>query len=230
MADENVDDVKPGDTQNDDDTTVNNPPADDQQATGADAALIERLVSERVDTALKSIKDKLDKAYSARDEALGKVKEFERKEREESIRKLQEDGKHREASELAVSEERSRREAAERKVVELTRDLELKSVLGALNFRNQAANEMARRDIVEQLVQNEAGDWVHRSGVTIDAFVKDFAAKPDNAFLFKPKVSSGGGSLSTTKPVDQATGKSLFAMSQDEVLKQAANGGVRRRR
>ena len=106
----------------------------------------------------------------------------------------------------------------------------MKSILGTLNFRNEAATEMARRDIVGQLVQNDDGTWVHRSGVSIADFAKAFSENIENAFLFKPKVSSGGGSSTTTKTVDSSGDKSLFAMSQEEVLKHAANGGVRRKR
>ena len=196
-----------------------------------DTDLVTKLVTEQVAEALKPIKEKLDIAYKARDAAEARVKDFEKKQREAELKKLQDDGKHKEAAELQVSEERARREAAERKVVELTRDLDLQSVLKTLTFRNDSAQEMAYRDIVTQLVQNEAGDWVHRSGVSIKDFAKAFSENADNAFLFKPKVSSGGGSSTTNKQVPSGSkGDSVFAMEQGDVLKLAAEGKLRRRR
>lgn len=195
-----------------------------------DQELVAKLVQEGIDAALKPIKEKLDTAHSKREAAEAKVAEFERVAREAELKRLTEEGKHKEAYDLQVAEERTKREAAEKKVITLTRDLEVRNVLGAQDFRNDNALEMAYKEIVGQLVQNEAGTWVHRSGVTVKEFVKTFAENEDNMFLFKQKSSSGGGS-SAGKPTNPASSekKSLFDMPQAEVLKLAEAGKLRRR-
>lgn len=195
-----------------------------------DQAEIDRLVQAGIDAALKPVKEKLDAAYAKRDAADAKIAEFERLAREAELKRLTEEGKHKEAAELQVAEEKRLRLAAEDKVVKLTRDLEVRNVLGAQDFRNDNALEMAYKEIAGQLVQNESGTWVHRSGVTIKDFVKTFADDENNAFLFKQKASSGGGSSATKAVVpNQGVKKSLFDMSQDEVLKLAEAGKLRNR-
>lgn len=213
--------------QNDDPTKVENkdPTQQQQQKPEVD---VEKLVQERLDASLKEIKEKLDKAYSSRDEALKKVTEFENEKRQAELKRLQEEGKHKEAYEMQLAEIKSGKEAAEKRVIELTRDMELKSVLGTLNFRNDNALEMAYREIVGQLVQNEQGVWVHKSGVPVKDFVKSFSDTEDNAFLFKPKVSSGSGSQGTKTNNPSGEKTSLFNLSQDEVLKRAREGTLRK--
>ena len=83
---------------------------------------------------------------------------------------------------------------------------------------------MADREIIGQLVRDESGTWVHRSGVSVKDFVKTFAEVEDNAFLFKPKINNGTGN-SGAKPTNTSSDKkSLFEMSQEEVLKMAREG------
>jgi uncharacterized FlaG/YvyC family protein len=185
---------------------------------------IEKIVQERLNEVLKDFKTKLDKAYGSRDEALVKVKEFEQKEREAELKRLQEEGKHKEAFDMQLAEERALRETAEKRNVELTRDIEVRNALSSQPFKNENASEMAYREIVGQLVRNDQGVWVHKSGSTIKDFVTAFAGDDVNSFLFKQKTSSGSGS-SGTKPTDSSGDKkSLFSMSQDEVLKMAREG------
>lgn len=182
-----------------------------------------------VDEQLKSIKSKLDSAYSQRDEALRKIAEFEQKEREAELKRLEEEGKHKEAFDLRFAEEKAKREAAEKRNVELTRDLELRTALNSHPFRNDAASKMAYQELVGQLVQNEQGVWVHKSGASILDAVKSFADNEDNSFLFRAKASTGSGST-TVKPTDTSTGnKSLFQLSQQEVLELAAKGQLPKR-
>lgn len=202
----------------------NNP--DDQQNKGDD--LVTKLVDERIGESLKPIKEKLDKAYAARDEALKKVAEYEQKEKEAELKRLQEEGKHKEAYELQLAEERAKREAIEKRNIELTRDLEVKNVLTSVEFRNDRAAEIAYKEVVTQLVQNDNGIWVHRSGVSIKDFIKSFVEDDNNAFLLKPKASSGSGSTFVKPGSGGSEKKSLFNMSQDEVLKMAREGKLRR--
>ena len=185
---------------------------------------LDNLVQERLDAALKDIKTKLDKAYSARDEALTKAAAYEREKKEAELKRLQEEGKHKEAYDLQLAELDAANKALEKRNVELTRDIEVRNALGTHPFRNDNASEMAYREIVGQLVQDDKGQWVHRSGTPIRDFVKSFAESDDNAFLFKPKVSSGSGSSGSKPNTSSETPSSLFKMSQAEVLKLAREG------
>ncbi len=188
---------------------------------------VDSLVQAKLDEALRDIKSKLDKAYSARDEAMTKVKEFEKEKRDAELKRLQEEGKFKEAYEMQVNELSAKLTSAEKRNIELTRDIDVRNSLSSHPFRNENAVEMAYREIVGQLVQNEQGVWVHKTGMSIKDFVKSFADADDNSFLFKPKTSSGSGS-SGTKPSDTSGGKkSIFQMSQDEVLKLAKEGKLR---
>lgn len=192
-----------------------------------DEDLVTKLVEERINENLKPIKDKLDGAYAARDEALRKIAEYEQKDKEAELKRLQEEGKHKEAYELQLAEEKAKREVLEKRNIELTRDITLRNILNGLAFRSTTASEMAYKEIVDQLTQSENGTWVHRSGVSVDDFVKSFAENDNNSFLFTPKISSGSGSSTVTNTNNSNQPTSIFDMSQDEVLKRAREGKLR---
>ena len=181
-------------------------------------------VQKLIQEALAPMKENLDSAYAARDEALRKAAELEEKEKQREIERLQAEGKHKEAFEKQLAEERAQREAAQKRAVELTRDVDLRSALGGFEFRNKNAQDMAFKEIVGELIQNESGAWVHKSGVSIDDYSKTFMQSEDNAFLLKQKVSTGTGSGQKTHSSDVNSGKSLFDLPQSEVLKLAAEG------
>jgi len=210
------------DNQNDNQT----PPVSPTQVTPPIVTLppeVAELVQKQVAEELKQIKSNLDNAYSARDAAEKKVKDFEAAAQAAEIAKMKEEGKHREAYELQLAEEKRLREAAESRAVELTRDISLKTALASKEFRSENAREMAFREIVGQLTKNADGVWNHKSGASVQEFVNSFSEKDDNAFLFKQKPSTGGGSAPII-PTDTTKKSSLFAMSQAEVLKLAAEG------
>lgn len=222
MADQNQEDTNKPNT----DTGV----TDDRTPEQKDKDMVTKLVQEGIDAALKPIKEKLDSAHAKREAAEKKVAEFEAKERAANLKRLEEEGKHKEVFELQLAEERAARKSAEERAIKLSRDVEVRTALSAQNFRNDKALEMAYSEVVGQLVQNEAGSWVHRSGVSVKDFVKTFADDEANSFLFKQKVSSGGGS-GPAKPggSDGTTKKSIFEYSQAEVLKMAEEGKLRKR-
>jgi polyribonucleotide nucleotidyltransferase len=187
---------------------------------------LNKLVEEKVNENLKPIKEKLDNAYKLRDEAMKKVAEFERKEREAELARLEEQGKFKEAYEKRLAEIQAKAEVLQKRNIELTRDVQVRNHLAALDFRSEKTLKVAEREIVEQLVQNEVGEWVHKSGVPIQDFVRSFIADETNSFLFKPKVSTGAGGSGPTNTTNVASGKrvSLFDMTQDEVLQMAMEG------
>lgn len=202
---------------------------DDANNSADPKKLAEDLARSMVDEQLKEIKAKLDNAFSSRDEALKKLAEREEADRQAELKRLQEEGKHKEAFEMQLAEERAKREALEKTNIELTRDLRLKDALKSLPFRNDSASEMAYREIVSQLVRNEQGDWVHRTGLSISEFVKGFSENDENSFLFKPVTSSGSGTSSAAgTPPTSSEKKSLFSMSTQEVLKLASEGKLKR--
>jgi membrane protein involved in colicin uptake len=188
---------------------------------------IDALVAQRVDESLKEIKTKLDKAYGARDEALKKAEALEAEKRQAEIARLAEEGKHKEAYEMQLADERAKRETAERRNTELTRDMAVRNALSQHPVKTQRAAEMAFSEIVRELVQDKDGNWVHKTGTSIETAVKSFAENDDNAFLFKQKQSSGGGTTPPSTTTPPAGNRSLFSMSQEEVLKLAAEGKLR---
>lgn len=184
---------------------------------------IQAMIKSAVADAVKDVKVKLDAAYAKRDEALQKVSEFEQKERDLEIKRLQDAGKEREAFELQLAELKANQETLQKRNLELSRDVDARQALSAFAFRSEKAAKMAFDEVTSQLVQNEKGEWVHKSGITVKDFVKTFAENEDNAFLFKQKQNSGNGSQNIP-PSSNTTKKSLFEMTQDEVLQMAAEG------
>jgi hypothetical protein len=185
-----------------------------------------------LDEKLKGIKENLNNAYAARDAAIKEANELKERERQAELARLEAEGKHKEVYELKLAEEKAKREAAEQRAIQLTRDLELRTALKQCDFKNARAEEIAFGEILRDLTQTADGKWVHRSGVSINDYVTSFSENADNSFLFKPKVNSGGGSSNdTTNNSNQSPSKpkSLFGMSQDEVLKLAREGKLRKR-
>ena len=198
---------------------------------------IERLVAERADAKLADIKKKLDASYAARDAALADAAALKLKEQEAVKAKLLEEGKHQELHALQIQEAKDKmalleaeKKALENRNTELTRDVDLRSALKALTFRNANAAEMAYKEIVGQLVLTDKGTWVHSSGASIADFVTVFSKDENQSFLFKPKNNSGSGQdHNNEKPATNA-GKGLAGLSQAEVLKMAAEGKLPQRK
>jgi hypothetical protein len=201
--------------------TENSSESGEEQENNVD---IDKLVADKVSEQLKDIKGKLDNAYAARDEALKKIADFEQEKRDAELKRMKDEGKEKEAYELQLAEEKAKREALERRNTELTRDIEVRNALGTHQFRSDKALEMAFKEIAGQLVKNESGSWVHKSGVSVKDFVQTFAEDENNAFLFRQKTSSGAGTPAARTNPSSNQQKSLFAMSQEEVIKMAREG------
>jgi len=193
--------------------------------------LIDKLVADKVAEQVASLKTKLDSAYEARDKALQEAAILRQKEKEAELERLKADGKHKEAYELQLAEERATNEALKKRNTELTRDVNVRDAMKAYSFRSDKAAEMAFHEVANQLTQDEKGVWVHRSGISISDFVKLFAENKDNAFLFKTKANTGGGSSESGDGSLDNTQKptSLFKLSQKEVLEMAEKGQIKRK-
>jgi hypothetical protein len=110
------------------------------------------------------------------------------------------------------------------RLTSLTRDRELEKHLGSLDFRNDFARETAFKTILPELVQDEDGSWVHKSGASINDYLKAFAKDPQKDFLFKSKENSGAGTTSNKSSATVSRPKSLSGMSTEELLALADSG------
>jgi DNA repair exonuclease SbcCD ATPase subunit len=181
---------------------------------------IEQAVQER----LAKMKANMDRMAKERDEALKLKAEIEQARKEEQIKRLEEEGKMQEALEMKLAEAQAKLRVFEEANTKLTRDNVVNSALAGLEFRNDRSRDMARRDIVEQLVQNENGAWVHQSGTTIQDFIISYSKNEDNSFLFRAKSNTGAGNGAPNGAPAMNQKKSLAELSTQEVLNLAAKG------
>src|SRR6056300_1365798 len=181
---------------------------------------VEQVVNER----LSKMKANMDRMAKERDEALKKAAEVEKQQKEAQIKRLEEEGKMQEALEMKLAEAQAKLAVYEEENTKLNRDNVVNSQLGALDFRNDRSRQMAYRDIVEQLVQDEQGSWVHQSGTTIQDFIKAYSTSEDNSFLFRVKTNSGSGADKPAGTANTDGQKSISQMTTQEILNAAAKG------
>lgn len=185
---------------------------------------IKARIEAEVENRLKPIKDKLDGAYTQRDAALQRADAAETKAKELEIQKLKEAGNELEATRLELAEAKARAVNLEKRNTELERDNRLRAALNGLSFRNDRAARSAFNEISQDLVITD-GEWKHKDGSTIESAVHRFSEDKENSFLFTPPNNSGNGSdYKPSKTNENNTNKSLFNMSQAEVLKMAREG------
>lgn len=181
-------------------------------------------VEQEVQDRLAKMKSNMDRMAKERDEALRVKNELEQAQKEEKIKRLEDEGKLQEAAELKIADLQAKLEVLDKQNTKLNRDSMLHSQLASLNFRNERSREMAYRDIIDQLKQTEEGQWVHTSGSSMREFVDSYSKNEDNSFLFKIKSNSGSGMTQPTGTPPVTEKRSLSQMSQDEVLALAAKG------
>lgn len=192
--------------------------------------LIAKALELLVGKELADIKEKLNGAYSARDEANKQLAKLAEEKRLADIQALKDAGKHVEAAAAELAAVKAENEALKNVNTNLSRDNGVKDAIKGLDFRSTKASDTAFKEIVDQLVRNEQGQWVHKTGVSIDAFITAFSKDEENSYLFKPKASSGSGSSSQRNTNTNDGSTSLFKKSQAEVLALAAAGQLPQRR
>ena len=192
----------------------------EESVTNDEVDPIEREVQER----LAKMKSNMDRMASERDEALRKAVEIEQKQKQDQIQRLEEEGKLQEALEMKLAEAQARLKVFEEENIKLNRDSVVNSALGGLDFRNERSRQMAYRDIVEQLVQNDDGLWVHKTGTNIQDFIKTYSKNEDNSFLFRVKANTGAGTANNSGAPSMDQKKSIGEMTTEEVLALAAKG------
>ena len=191
---------------------------------------VSKMVQAQVDAQLKEIKSKLDNAYAARDQAATKAAELEEQQRLANVKRLEDEGKHTEVAQLKIAHLEGQLNAAKTRVTELTRDSAVDSAISGLSFQSPAAAKAARREIIDQLVCNEEGAWTHKTGVSIKDAISAFEKQEENAFLFKPKQTSGSGFDGTGKSVDISqglNGRKMMDIPIQEMLQLVAAGKVK---
>lgn len=181
---------------------------------------IEKLVEER----LAKMKANMDRMAKERDDALKKAAEIEKAKKEAEIARMKEEGKMQEALEMELAEAKAKLSLYEQDITSLRRDSVVNDALAGLEFRNEKSREMARREIVDDLIQNEEGQWVHKSGSSIKDYISSYAKNEDNSFLFRVKSNTGAGTNTSGGIPDTTPKKSILEMSTSEVLDLAKKG------
>jgi len=181
---------------------------------------IEKIVEER----LAKMKSNMDRMAKERDEALKLKAEIEQAKKEADMERLREEGKLQELAEMKAADLEAKLKVMEEENIKLKRDNVLNDALGALEFRNDRSRAMARQDIVGDLVQDEQGQWVHKSGQSIADYVLAYSKDDDNSFLFRVKSNSGAGTATAAGTPDTTTTKSIGELTTSEILAMAAKG------
>ena len=182
-----------------------------------------------IDAALAPMKEKLNDAYAKRDAALAKTAEQEQAIKEAERARLRDQGLEAEALKSELDELKAKDSVKDKKIVELTRNMEVNSLLSGLEFRNDKSRKMAFEEIVGELVQDENGVWKHKTGSALTSFVTTFAQDDDNSFLFKSKESSGVGTTTVKPSSPSGKPESMFSLSQEEMIKRAQAGTLRKK-
>lgn len=150
--------------------------------------LIDEQVERRVQERLSPIKSKLDNVYQERD----KIKK-ESKEKGETL-------------EEKLKLQTEQLDALMKQNRKMSRDNAVNQHISGLDFISKKASSVVVKEITSQLRQNEDGHWVGKnSGESIEQVIKDYRSNKDNAFLFKPKVSSGSRSSNQSNPNGNVT-------------------------
>ena len=206
-----------GDTNTDEATSsveepvTSNPPKTDDQ-------MVQEMVERKVAAELAAIKKKLDDAYSARDQAVKAKVLLEEEKRSQEIKRMEEEGRHKEVAELKLAELQAKVEALSAKNTELSRDAVVRQEIATLDFRSDMAADMAYDRMVRDMVQDENGAWIHKSGVSIKEYVDHFKKSDENSFLFKAKVNSGAGTQTPVGTIKPTNDKKLSEMTSEEML------------
>ena len=181
---------------------------------------IESIVEER----LAKMKANMDRMASERDEALKLKVELESKQKEDTIARMKEEGKLQEALEMELAEARAKLDVYAKETTQRKRDGVLNYALSGMEFRNDKSRDMARREIVDQLVQNEEGQWLHSTGSNIRDYVEAYSKSEDNSFLFRVKSNTGAGTGNPAGAPSTDVSKSIGEMSTQEILALAQKG------
>lgn len=211
-------------TQTDDIEDKEDKPEDKAEERGSLSSEHQALLKQMVADELKTMKANVDKAYKKLEEVTRENTRLKAESQEKQRKQLEDEGKHFEAAKLKLTELEETNKILNERLTSITRDRELDKALGSLDFRNDFARETAFKTILSELVQDDDGSWVHKSGASLSDYIKAFAKDPNKDFLFKPKENSGAGTGGAKGGAAGQRPKSLAGMSTEELLKAAAAG------
>ncbi|QGH74597.1 hypothetical protein KNU84_gp107 [Bacteriophage DSS3_VP1] len=168
--------------------------------------------------ALKESLNKLDKKLKEEAKARAAA---EKKLKDAEIERLRSEGKEAEALKAQMEQLEAELAVFRDENTALKRDRVLDDALSGVEFRNDRSRAMARREIVENLTQDENGSWVSKDGSSIDDYVTAYTELEDNSFLFKQKTNRGSQSQPGSTPnTGDETPKSILDVPQDQFMKQ----------
>ena len=197
---------------------------DDRTASLSDEhrQLLEALVQDQ----LKGFKEKVDRAYKERDEALQEAARAKANQKETERKKLTEEGKHLEVAQLRITELEEDLRVRSERLTAVERDRALDAALQDLPFRNDFARDTAFQTIIKDLVYDEDdGAWVHKTGASLKDYAKAFSKDPTKDFFFQAKTNSGTGTGNDkTTSGNKGRPPSLEGLSTAELLKLAKDG------
>jgi hypothetical protein len=197
---------------------------DDQQSHGTKQKEHEALIEQQVNERLAKMKKSVDGAYTKMDALVKENTRLKEAAQANERKKLESEGKHVEAAKLQITELAEKNSILQERLLGLTRDRELEKSLTGLEFRNDFAKQTAFDTLVRDLVQDDDGSWVHKSGSSVKDYIKTFAKDPNWDFLFKPKENTGTGTPTTKTTSTGTRPKSLAGMTTEELLAAAAAG------
>lgn len=179
-----------------------------------------------IDAKLKKMKESMNKMDAKLKAQAAATAQAEADAKAAEITRLKEDGKVQEALELELEAAKAKLLVAESANTKLTRDGTLETVMSALDFRNARSRAHAKRDLIDELVQDADGVWKHKNGLSIADAVEAYAKDTENKYLFKAKTNTGGGTDTSNdgKPDTDKKLTSLFELTGEEMLKRAASG------
>lgn len=213
---------------------------DDQSATGDTNEALEttqgndqgkdEVYKKLLDIELKKAKAALDRAYAERDKERSEKAALLQAAQDAEIKRLEQDGKAYEALQAKLAQAEARAVTLSNQLDSRNRDDVVNQALRGVPFRSAKLAALAAQEITSQLVKDRDGNWVHRSGASIQDYIKTYVAEDENSDMFAPKTSSGTG-LGITPGSTQTVGgsanqrpKSVLGLSGAQVLELAKKG------
>jgi hypothetical protein len=188
-----------------------------------------KLLQTMVEDQLSKMKKSMDKMASERDAAIREKARLEEAAREAKVKQLEEDGKIVESLQMKLTAKDEKLNILQERLDRVTRDNLVSASLRGIEFRHQRAADLAEKSIIDQLVKDKDGNWVHRSGASVADFIKAYFTDEENTFLLKPKLNQGtNGPDSGGQAVDKKNTrpKTLEGLSSAQLLELARNGAL----
>lgn len=178
---------------------------------------------------LKKMKENMDRMSKERDKAIREKVALEEEKREQETKRLEKEGKLTEALQLKLTAAEERARLLQEKLDARTRNEIVDRALSKIEFRSPKLATLARNEIIGELQRDSDGEWVHKSGVSLDDFIKTYVEDEENASMFAPRNNSGSRSQPSTREQQSDTGargtpKSFKGVPASQMLELARKG------